>query len=53
MEVDLDQFDDDVNTVPQHISNTTTASSITSNRELLSKLMEIKSYNNIFISYSS
>ncbi len=36
-DIDLGQFDDDVNIVPQPISTTATASSITSNRELLSK----------------
>ncbi len=36
-EIDLEQYDDDINTVPQHISNTTTAGTISSNRELLSK----------------
>ena len=39
MEIDLEQYDDDINTVPQQVSNTATASSITSNRELLSKLV--------------
>jgi hypothetical protein len=39
-EIDLEQLDDDISTVPQYISNTTTASSITSNRDLLSKLID-------------
>jgi hypothetical protein len=38
-EIDLEQFDNDI--IPQQISNTTTASSISSNRELLSKLIFI------------
>jgi hypothetical protein len=36
-EIDLEQYDNDINVIPQHISNTTTASGISSNRELLSK----------------
>jgi hypothetical protein len=36
-EIDLEQSDDDTNTVPQQVSNTTTVSGISSNRELLSK----------------
>lgn len=36
-EIDLEQYDDDIHTLSQHSSHTTTASSITSNRELLSK----------------
>jgi hypothetical protein len=39
MEIDLEQYDDDINTVPQQVSNAATASSITSNRELLSKFI--------------
>jgi hypothetical protein len=40
MDIDLEQLDDDISTVPQYISNTTTASSIISNRDLLSKLID-------------
>jgi hypothetical protein len=36
-EIDLEQYDDDINTVPQQVSNTTMTSTISSNRELLSK----------------
>ena len=39
-DIDLSQYDDDVGTVPRYISSTTTASSITSNRELLSKFID-------------
>jgi hypothetical protein len=36
-EIDLDQYDDDINTAPQHLSNTTVPTVSSSNRELLSK----------------
>lgn len=38
-DIDLVQFDDDVHTIPQQISNATTTNNIISNRELLSKLI--------------
>lgn len=35
--IELDSYDDDMNSVPVHLSTTTTVTNAASNRELLSK----------------
>ncbi|CAF1027017.1 unnamed protein product [Adineta ricciae] len=53
-ELDLEQFDDEVSTVPQYMSSSSTASSLSSNRELLipdrctDEVVGLEHFNRVF-----